>query len=215
MNDLVEQPITFSLLGNIKNKKILDAGCGSGIYTKLLAKKGGKVSALDLSKTMLDIAKEYCKGYGIVFRRGSIDNIPYKSNSFDIVVAPLVIHYLKNPEKAFNEFNRVLKKKGVLIFSTHNPLFVAKEGIWENKSFFEYLNEGKYEWYMHVNGKKEKMISYRIPYEKLFDMLYKNKFIVEKFKEPYLNKNKKILKKHMKKYIGFPIFITLKCRKLD
>ena len=41
-NELLEMPSTLKLLGNVKNKKILDFGCGTGIYAKLLTKKGAK-----------------------------------------------------------------------------------------------------------------------------------------------------------------------------
>ena len=42
-NELLEMPSTLELLGNVKGKNILDFGCGTGIYAKLLTKKGAKV----------------------------------------------------------------------------------------------------------------------------------------------------------------------------
>lgn len=215
-NELIEQPTTFSLLGKITGKKILDAGCGSGIYSKILAKKGAKVYALEISKKMVDLAKDYCKGDNIQFKYGSIDKLPYKNNSFDIVLASLVIHYLKNPEKAFEEFNRVLKKNGILIFSTNNPSFTALEEIksmrGKNKMIiFNYFKRGKYYW--KIKSSNIRIPSYRISFEELFDMLYKNNFIIEKFKEPYLTNKEKRIQKHSKRFIGIPTFIVLRCRK--
>ena len=43
-NEMLEMPSTLELLGNVKGKKILDFGCGTGIYAKILTKKGAKVS---------------------------------------------------------------------------------------------------------------------------------------------------------------------------
>ena len=217
-NNLVEQPAIFSLLGGIKNKKILDAGCGSGIYSKILAKKGAKVFGLEISGKMLEIAKQYCKGLGINFVKGSIDKIPCPDNSFDIVVASLVVHYLKNPEKAFKEFKRVLKKNGLLVFSTNHPLFWSYKNsqIKNGKTEFviqDYFKKGRFYWGRH--GIDTKIPSYVISLERLFDILAKNKFFVEKFEEPFLSfKKNKEIKRTRIKYLDFPIFIVLKCRSL-
>jgi ubiquinone/menaquinone biosynthesis C-methylase UbiE len=216
-NELIEQPVTFSLLEDIKGKRILDAGCGSGIYTKILAERGANVQGLEISGEMLRIAKEHCKGLGITFKQGSIDKLPYPNNSFDIVVASLVIHYLKNPEKAFKEFNRVLKKNGTLIFSTHHPIMEAyKETQMEKRKkqiiIQDYFKTGKFYW--HIHQSKVNIPSYLIGFEKLFDMLYKNNFILEKFKEAHFTKQTKGMSKRHKKFIDLPTFTIIKCKKI-
>ena len=114
LNELSEQPATFSLLGNIKGKKVLDAGCGSGVYSRLLAEKGAQVYGIELSSEMVDLAKKHCAGMDIDFKQGSINKLPYANNTFDTIIASLVIHYLKNPETALKEFHRVLKKHPLL-----------------------------------------------------------------------------------------------------
>jgi len=219
-NKVIEQPTTFNLVGNVKGKKVLDAGCGSGIYTKILTKKGAKVSALELSDEMIRLAKEYCKDYKIDFKQGSIDKLPYKNKIFDIIVASLVIHYLKYPEKAFREFRRVLKDNGFLIFSTHHFAFDSIEKIERKKgrvfvTISDYLKEGKFYWNIH--NSKVKIPSYRKRLERLFDILYKTGFIVEKFVEPYITKKQfrqLSLDKRRMKYLEIPAFIVLKCRKV-
>jgi 2-polyprenyl-3-methyl-5-hydroxy-6-metoxy-1,4-benzoquinol methylase len=49
-NEMLEMPSTFELLENVKDKKILDFGCGTGIYAKLLTKRGALVRGFDISK---------------------------------------------------------------------------------------------------------------------------------------------------------------------
>ena len=216
-NAIIEQPTTFSLLGKVKGKKVLDAGCGSGIYSKILAKKGAKVFGLELSGEMLKLAKQHCSKENINFKQGSIDKLPYKKNSFDIVVASLVIHYLAKPERAFKEFNRVLKKDGILVFSTNHPIGNGGKTIEiiNGKKIVlvsDYFKESKYYWTLH--GKEEvKIPCYSIGFEKLFNMIYQNGFILEKFKEPYLTL-KKAKRDSDKKYADTPTFIVLRCRKL-
>lgn len=51
-------PTTLKLLGNVKGKMILDLGCGSGIYARILTEKGAKVRGIDISSKLLEIAKK-------------------------------------------------------------------------------------------------------------------------------------------------------------
>ena len=57
-NDLIEIPAMKKLLGDVNNKKILDAGCGFGFYSIYCAVMGGIVTAVDISETMVDLAKQ-------------------------------------------------------------------------------------------------------------------------------------------------------------
>jgi ubiquinone/menaquinone biosynthesis C-methylase UbiE len=216
-NELAEQPVSFSLLGNIKRKKVLDAGCGSGIYSKILARKGAEIYGLEISQNMLKFAREHCKNYKIEFKKGSIDRLPYKNNSFDLILASLVIHYLKKPEKAFKEFNRVLKKKGILVFSTHHPVFCAYQRTINQKGkkeivISDYFKEGKFYW--RLRNSKVNIPSYRLSFERLIGMVYKNGFVIEKLKEAFISKNHENLPTHHKKFVELPAFLVFRCRKL-
>ena len=219
LNLLVDQPTIFALLGHIKGKKILDAGCGSGIYSRILLKKGAKVSGLEVSGKMLDLAREHCKKFKVDFKQGSVDKLPYPDKSFDIIVSSLVIHYLKNPTKAFKEFNRVLKKGGILVFSTHHPVFeslnsIEKKGSKKVICISDYFGKGKFYW--KIYNSKVKIPSYRIGFEKLIDFIYNNGFLLEKLKEPYMSKSKfKFLKgTHCENFVEVPSFIAMRCRKV-
>ena len=112
-NEYLEMPATLKVLGNVKGKNVLDYGCGSGIYTERLRRKDAKVKGFDISKKMLDIARK--NNPGVEFKQGSGYNIPFREK-FDIVLAPLVIHYMKDWDKVFKEVKRVLNKGGLFIF---------------------------------------------------------------------------------------------------
>lgn len=123
-NEYTEMPGTFSLLPkNLSNKIILDAGCGSGIYATILAKKKAKVVGVDISAKMIEIAnKETPKNLGVQYKVGDISTLPFPKAKFDVVVCSYVIENVKEITKVFSEFNRVLKKNGVCVFSVSHPL---------------------------------------------------------------------------------------------
>ncbi len=89
-NEHLEMPSMLKLLGDVKNKKILDFGCGTGIYSKLLTKKGAIVKGFDISPKMLKIAK--IENPFLDLRLGSGNKIPF-NEKFDIVFASLVMDY--------------------------------------------------------------------------------------------------------------------------
>lgn len=130
-NEFLEVPSMIKAVGNIKGKKLLDVGCGAGVHAKIYSKKGAKVYGLDISKTMIDMAKIKCPN--VEFKVGSILNLPYKSNTFDIVTVSLAIHYVKDIGKVMKELNRVLKSHGLLFFSTGSQIGDSRE-TYEDKN---------------------------------------------------------------------------------
>ncbi len=108
-------------LPSLKGKTILDVGCGSGIDIVNYEKKGAsEVFGIDSSKSMIKEAKKIVKRKENIFV-GSMEKMPFKNNQFDFIVGRFSIHYLKNLDKTYEEFSRVLKKNGILILVVHHP----------------------------------------------------------------------------------------------
>ena len=119
-------PVIFRFAGSVAGLSVLDAGCGNGYLCRLLAKKGARMAGVDLSKRLIEIAKqkENETHLGIAYHKGSLCNLAmFKDEAFDIVVSNLVLMDLPDLEKAFQELQRVLKKGGKLIFSIMHPCF--------------------------------------------------------------------------------------------
>src|SRR3989344_7974500 len=74
-NEYLEMPTTLKLLGNVKGKKILDLGCGTGIYAKILTRKGAKVKGIDISKEEIKIARR--ENPKVEFKLGNSEKLPY------------------------------------------------------------------------------------------------------------------------------------------
>jgi len=110
----------------IKNKKILDIGCWTGQFIQLAQKQTRNVYGIDPNKEATQYAQ---KTYPSArFYNGSVEKLPFKKNTFDVVTFLEVIEHIpkRNETKALKEIARVLKKDGLLVISTpyNNPLSI-------------------------------------------------------------------------------------------
>lgn len=124
----VEKPMMKSMIPNLKNKKVLMLGCGTGEESKLLETFGASLNQLtgiDLSSKSIEIAKRSYQD--IEFVVGDMNELPFESESFDFVYSSLAIHYSATPEMAYKEVYRVLKPNGLFLFSIGHPLRWASE----------------------------------------------------------------------------------------
>ena len=104
-----------------EGKDILEIGCGTGNFTKGLAKSKAHIIAIDLSEELLDLAKDKTFENNVEFRVGDAENLPFGDNSFDAVVGNSVLHHC-SLECALKEIKRVIKNGGKVIFSEPNML---------------------------------------------------------------------------------------------
>lgn len=122
-------------LDDISCKKILDLGCGTGIYFDLLMNYADEVEALDISSDMIHIARAYCKEnkiQNIHPRTGSAESLDYKDGLFDTVIAFDLLHHVKRVNSVVHEAHRVLKRGGhFFVFEPNicNPLMFLAHAI--------------------------------------------------------------------------------------
>ncbi|OGZ78722.1 MAG: arsenite S-adenosylmethyltransferase [Candidatus Staskawiczbacteria bacterium RIFOXYD2_FULL_37_9] len=114
-------PLAF---GKIKEgDTVLDLGSGAGIDAILAAQKvgeKGKVIGVDMTKEMIEKAKENAKKQGVKnveFLLGEIENLPLKDNSVDTIVTNCVVNLTPDKAKTFSEAYRVLKSGGRIYLS--------------------------------------------------------------------------------------------------
>jgi SAM-dependent methyltransferase len=121
-NSLYERPAMQQMIGNVRAKRILDAGCGSGVLTEWLAENGADVVALDASSEMVRITSDRVGDRVQVFQADLARPLDcLEPQSFDVVAASLVLHYMEDWIPTLREFHRVLRSDGHLVFSTHHP----------------------------------------------------------------------------------------------
>lgn len=179
-NAYYERPATISLLLDVKGKKVLDAGCAAGWYTKWLLDKGANVIALDFSSNMVEMTKRRVGNAAKIIRADLNDPLNFiEDESMDIVLSSLTLHYIKDWNIVMSEFNRILKKDGQLIISMHHPFMDFTAFNKENYFLTELLDD---EW--DINNEKLKLQFYRRPLSKIISSIIEAEFIIEKLLEP-------------------------------
>ncbi len=108
----------FLGLENLQGKKLLDAGCGTGWFSKKATELGAHVTAMDLSPTLVQITKDKVPSVNAIV--GSVLEISFPDNYFDYVISSEVIEHTPNPKLAVKEMLRVLRPGGKICLTTPN-----------------------------------------------------------------------------------------------
>ena len=119
--------IVSQLLGAIEGKSVLDIGIGEGFFSRLCLQKKAKTISLDFADPMIQYHKENNPDFTLV--QADAQYLPFKNESFDILLALDVIEHLPSPPDFLNEVNRVLRKGGRLILITPNTGNIIEETL--------------------------------------------------------------------------------------
>lgn len=117
-----DQLIERLALVALKPKRILDAGCGIGYCTQLLHKRypTAEVWAIDDSSMILTYAKQLNIPQ-VSWQCAALDKLPIEDQSIDLVVGNLILPWCADIKKVLQEWHRVLRPEGLLMFSTYGP----------------------------------------------------------------------------------------------
>jgi 2-polyprenyl-6-hydroxyphenyl methylase/3-demethylubiquinone-9 3-methyltransferase len=109
----------------------LDVGCGTGIFSQYLARKGWNVTAIDASPEMIEEAKNYELENRIDFRTCVIENFDEAPNSFDLILCLSMLEYIEDDEAAIQKFCEWLKPGGLIVVSVPNKAGILRkmEGV--------------------------------------------------------------------------------------
>jgi len=175
-NAYYERPAVISLLPPLANTTVLDAGCGSGWYAEYLAGQGAIVTAFDLNAEFVRLTRARVGSRARVLRADLSQPLDFaQDKSFDLAVCPLVLHYLKEWQPALSELRRVLKSRGILVYSTHHPFM-----DWQTFQRSDYFALEKLE----DNWSIGKVEFYRRPLTAMSEALEKSGFYIERLLEP-------------------------------
>ena len=131
-----------------RQKRILNAGCGDGVYDLYLKNKTSQIVSIDINRSDIQIARELNLKTNILYCVADIGAMPFASGEFDCVICTDVIEHLSDDMGAINEMCRCLKKGGKLIItapSKNFPLFYDPVNYVLNK-FGKKLRIGIWGW---------------------------------------------------------------------
>ena len=101
--------------------KVLEIGCGTGFFTQEIIKKQVKLTAIDISPELLEVAKNNIVASNLEFVIENAYQMTFANQTFDAVIGSSVIHHL-DVDLALKEFYRVLKPGGFIAFTEPNML---------------------------------------------------------------------------------------------
>ncbi|HEV2713654.1 MAG TPA: class I SAM-dependent methyltransferase, partial [Terriglobales bacterium] len=101
--------------------RALELGCGTGYFTRELARSGAEIVALDVSPELLEIARANCSAPNVRYEIQNAYDLSYSDAAFDSVVGSSVLHHLEIQD-ALREIYRVLKPGGSICFTEPNML---------------------------------------------------------------------------------------------
>jgi 2-polyprenyl-3-methyl-5-hydroxy-6-metoxy-1,4-benzoquinol methylase len=129
-------------------EEVLDVGCGSGVYTRVLAERGVRVTATEFAPTPLALAKRNIGALArqVEFRVEDAQALSLPEERFDRVLLTEVIEHVPDPDRAVAEAARVLRPGGILAISTPSRFSPLNLAYWLKRrirryAFNEHLHE--------------------------------------------------------------------------
>lgn len=134
-NEYYARPAVLDLLGDVRGRRVLDAGCGAGPMMVALRERGAEVTGLDASPAMVALARERLGAEGNVLVADLAQPLPLPDQAFDDVVSSLVLHYLQDWSGPLAELRRVLRPGGRLVVVVNHP--VIRPVVYPDEDYFE------------------------------------------------------------------------------
>ena len=220
-------PNVLRLLGVKAGEAVFDLACGQGFFSREIFKAGARVTGVDLSPKLIELAKTRSPKE-IKFFAAPADKFPFLPDaSFEKVVCILAIQNIKNVAGALAESVRVLKRGGRFLMVMNHPAFrIPKRSSWgtdpikkiQYRRVDEYISESESAIEMHPGLEVEaNTVSFHRPLQFYFKALSKAGFAVTRLEEWTSNKQSQpgpAANMENKARKEFPLFLALEAVKL-
>lgn len=221
LNDVLEQPALRVLLPRLEGKRVLDIGCGMGQFVAHCAQQGAlKVIGADISNKMIEYAKQNNKDENTEFICSAIEDLQFESQSFDLIVSSLVLHYVKDYREVVSNIHRWLHTEGIFIFSIEHPMVTSQnpmEGWGCNEQgqkvcwpVDHYGEEGERNQSWFIDG----VIKYHRKIATVVNELMEEGFQIERMEEPEATAEALAERPELGEHSRRPPFLLVKCKKV-
>ena len=161
-SDNIERPAIEQLIGEVNGARSLDIGCGSGTYSTWLAERGARVVGVDLSSTMISLARARARERGIELELCVADiskPLPFGEAEFDLIFTATALHYVENLGNALKEIAKAMKPGAQLVASALHPMSTSRFPV-NRASQFDALDswESRHGWEAQYFGSPARVI---------------------------------------------------------
>ncbi|MCI4325958.1 MAG: class I SAM-dependent methyltransferase [Thermoplasmata archaeon] len=224
--DHVHGPGLLRAIGNVDGLRTLDIGCGQGRFTRTLARRGARVSAVDWSDRMIASARQHERAdpLGIDYRVADARTAAnlWKPGSFDVIVACMSFMDMPGLPQVLRGAHRLLRPGGRLVFSVSHPLNTAETG-WERPQSTDrggmivrdYFDEGigETEWAMARLQRPFTTLYWHRTFGSWFSLLRTSGFDIESLAEPRASASQVRKIALLQGTREAPFFLVLGCRR--
>ncbi len=185
-----EWPLLQKMLPDFTQKQVLDLGCGYGWHCRYAIEKGAaSVLGIDLSEKMLDQARKINQPSGVEYLRCALEDYTYPTETYDIVISSLTLHYIEDLSALFTKVMQTLRIGGEFIFSMEHPIFTA-EG---RQQWLDQTSAGNPVWPVtryFLDGRRDSIfldvpvVKYHHSLTTIVQALLRNGFELEDIQEP-------------------------------
>jgi SAM-dependent methyltransferase len=202
--DYLNTPAFFDILPDVNRLAGLDIGCGEGHNTRLLAKRGAHVTAIDISRVFIQHAQgsEDQEPLGINYHLASAVELPFPDSRFDFVTAFMSLMDIPEPDRVIAEVHRALKPGGFLQFSISHPCFDTphrrnlrdEDGLtyaYEVGDYFRNMHGEIAEWFFSAAPPRVRqgLPTFKVPrftrtVSQWLNLLIETGFVLERIEEP-------------------------------
>jgi SAM-dependent methyltransferase len=131
-NDTLEQPILRELVGELRDLRILDLGCGAATFGRYAFEQGCQAYVgVEASANMVAAARKTLAGTAGRVEQAAMETWPYPVTAFDLVVSSLALQYVAEVEAVFAGVYRALVEGGRFVFSVEHPIITSCDRGWQ------------------------------------------------------------------------------------
>ena len=126
LDGAAEWPAIRALLPDLRDKRILDLGCGFGWFARWAVEQGAaSVLGVDLSENMLARARAETADPRVRYLKADLETLDLPQESFDLTYSALALHYVEDFGRLVGEVSRALVSGGYFVFSIEHPIYMA------------------------------------------------------------------------------------------